>query len=173
MINPFLHRHAPEAVSLALIKIFFGSNFIIPFIFRCKKKRQPLIKEIAFDFHIIKRCHGFKSENKLYDISVKILMMLPVQIHYKLPKFFILKFLIFMSVQAWSKTGWHLPFFSQSNFTQKTRIKTERFGWHPNRSALLAAEEGFEPSQSESESLVLPLHYSAILVRGTRLELAR
>ena len=37
----------------------------------------------------------------------------------------------------------------------------------------LAAEEGFEPSQSESESLVLPLHYSAILVRGTRLELAR
>ena len=42
---------------------------------------------------------------------------------------------------------------------------------------LLAAEEGFEPSQNESESLVLPLHYSAILmhlvVRGTRLELAR
>ena len=41
----------------------------------------------------------------------------------------------------------------------------------------LAAEEGFEPSQNESESLVLPLHYSAILmhlvVRGTRLELAR
>ena len=26
----------------------------------------------------------------------------------------------------------------------------------------LAAEEGFEPSQNESESLVLPLHYSAI-----------
>ena len=42
----------------------------------------------------------------------------------------------------------------------------------------MAAEEGFEPSQNESESLVLPLHYSAIyicefLVRGTRLELAR
>ena len=28
---------------------------------------------------------------------------------------------------------------------------------------VLAAEEGFEPSQNESESLVLPLHYSAIL----------
>ena len=40
--------------------------------------------------------------------------------------------------------------------------------------AVLAAEEGFEPSQNESESLVLPLHYSAmLLVRGTRLELAR
>ncbi len=39
----------------------------------------------------------------------------------------------------------------------------------------LAAGTGFEPVQSESESLVLPLHHPAIfnLVRGTRLELAR
>ena len=29
--------------------------------------------------------------------------------------------------------------------------------------SVLAAEEGFEPSQNESESLVLPLHYSALL----------
>ena len=28
----------------------------------------------------------------------------------------------------------------------------------------LAAESGFEPEQSESESLVLPLHYSAMLI---------
>ena len=39
----------------------------------------------------------------------------------------------------------------------------------------LAAGTGFEPVQSESQSLVLPLHHPAIfnLVRGTRLELAR
>lgn len=50
-----------------------------------------------------------------------------------------------------------------------THKKKDRF---PKEICLfLAAEEGFEPSQSESESLVLPLHYSAILVRGTRLEL--
>ena len=30
-------------------------------------------------------------------------------------------------------------------------------------SVTLAAEEGFEPSQTESESVVLPLHNSAIL----------
>ena len=34
-----------------------------------------------------------------------------------------------------------------------------------NRFALLAAEEGFEPSQTESESAVLPLHNSAIYRR--------
>ena len=31
-----------------------------------------------------------------------------------------------------------------------------------NLSLFLAAEEGFEPSQTESESVVLPLHNSAI-----------
>ena len=29
----------------------------------------------------------------------------------------------------------------------------------------MAAEEGFEPSQTESESAVLPLHHSAIFIQ--------
>ena len=42
-------------------------------------------------------------------------------------------------------------------FVAKNKSLTER-----SSIRLLAAEEGFEPSQTESESVVLPLHNSAI-----------
>lgn len=47
-------------------------------------------------------------------------------------------------------------------FKTKKTIKKNRLDYS-NR---LAAESGFEPEQNESESLVLPLHYSASLLTG-------
>ena len=46
----------------------------------------------------------------------------------------------------------------QAVLRQSKRTSTFYQNWRPD----MAAEEGFEPSQSESESLVLPLHYSAL-----------
>ena len=44
---------------------------------------------------------------------------------------------------------------------RKTRLHFKYKKARYNISGLMAAEEGFEPSQTESESVVLPLHNSA------------
>ena len=52
------------------------------------------------------------------------------------------------------------------NFKAEKSLETSAFlvfsCLHLNQTLIMAAEEGFEPSQTESESVVLPLHNSAI-----------
>lgn len=66
-------------------------------------------------------------------------------------------------VQVWFKTTWHLPFCFKIDFTKipQTIEKSEQFRCHLNCSLLLVAGLGFEPRQTESESVVLPLHNPA------------